>query len=161
MYRNLGAVDEAYRKHLVGFVENEHLHGICLENAALDHVLDTARGANDNLRPVLESLHIIPDTGASNARMAFDIHEIADSDNNFLNLLRQLAGGSKDQCLTGFDIGVKLLQDGDGESCGFSGAGLGLCDNIGTLDDRHDSTLLNGRWTLEAICVDTYAPLAI
>jgi hypothetical protein len=45
------------------------------------------------------------------------------------------------------------LEDGDGECGCLSSAGLGLSDDIVTLDDRDDGTLLNGRGPLETVLV--------
>jgi hypothetical protein len=48
-----------------------------------------------------------------------------------------------------FDREVELLEDGDGEGCGLASTGLGLGDDIVTLDDGDDRTLLDGGRTLE------------
>jgi hypothetical protein len=106
---------EAHRKHLVGLVEHEHLHGVRLEEAALDHVLDTAGRADNHLRALLESLHVIANTGSTNAGVALDVHEVTDGDNDLLDLLRQLAGRGQDQGLALLDALVDLLENGDGE----------------------------------------------
>jgi hypothetical protein len=45
--------------------------------------------------------------------MAFNIHEITDGNNNFLDLLGQLTGRCKDKSLTGLDVRVEFLKDGD------------------------------------------------
>jgi hypothetical protein len=62
--------------------------------------------------------------------VALNVHEITDSHNDLLDLLGQLTGGGEDQGLALLDVGVKLLEDGDGESGGLSGTRLGLGDNI-------------------------------
>lgn len=123
---------EAARQHLVGLVENEHLHGISLEEAALDHVLDTAGGSNDDLWAVLESLHVVTNARASNAGVAVNAHEVTDGNHNLLNLLCQFAGRGKDECLAGLELGVDILEGGDGKCSGLSSARLSLCDNIAT-----------------------------
>ena len=41
------------------------------------------------------------------------------------------------------------MEDGDGEGCGFASTGLSLGDDIVTLNDRDDRTLLDGGGTLE------------
>lgn len=63
--------------------------------------------------------------------MAVDRHEIANGNDDFLDLLSQFTGGSEDEGLAGFDIGIDLLKDGDGESGSLSGSGLSLCNDIG------------------------------
>ncbi len=136
--------------------------------------MNTARGTNNDLWTLLKSLHVITNTGTTNAGMALDVHEVTDGDDDLLDLLSQLTGWGEDQGLALLDVGVELLKNGDGESCGLSGTRLGLCDNIMafaalatpdpiyafevlTLDDWHDGTLLDGGGALETIGVDTCA----
>ena len=88
---------ETTRQHFVGLVEDEHLHVVRLQDTALDHVLDTTRGAHNNVGSVSQGLHVITDAGATNASVAVDIHEVTDGDNDLLNLLGQFAGGGEDQ----------------------------------------------------------------
>ena len=83
--------------------------------------------------------------------MAFNVHVVAKSDDDLLNLLSKLAGRCEDESLGAPNIEVELLEDGDGEGRGFPSTGLGLSDDVVTLDDRDDRTLLDGRRTLEAV----------
>lgn len=64
--------------------------------------------------------------------MTLDLHEVADGDDNLLDLLSQLTSWGKNQSLASLDVGVDLLKDGDGESGSLAGTGLGLSDNIVT-----------------------------
>lgn len=121
---------EPARQHLVGLIKDEDLHVVGLEHTALDHVVDTAGRANDDLRAILESLHILAHAGAANAGMALDAHEVADSDNHLLNLLCEFAGRGEDQRLAGLEIRIDLLEDGDGEGGGLASAGLSLRNHI-------------------------------
>lgn len=170
------AVDTAeytYRKHLIGLIKDEHLHAVGLEEATLNHVVDTAGGTDDDLRAVLEGLHVITDGGTTNAGVALNVHEVTDGDNDLLDLLGQLAGGGEDKSLAGLEGGVDLLENGDRESGSLASTGLGLSNDIVafgesagvghfvekwcflTLDDGHDSALLDSRGTLETVGVDT------
>lgn len=119
-----------HRKHLVGLVEDEHLHAVGLEEATLDHVVDTAGSTDDDLGAVLEGLHVITDAGAANAGVALNVHEVTDGDDDLLDLLSQLTGGSEDQGLALLQAGVDLLEDRDGEGGGLAGTRLGLSDNV-------------------------------
>ena len=171
---------ETARQHLVGLIKDEHLHAVGLEDTALDHVVDTAGGTDDDLGAVLEGLHVIPDAGAANAGVALDLHEVTDGDHNLLDLLGQLAGGGEDESLAGLDVRVDLLENGDGEGGGLAGTGLGLGDHVVTcgewvrsgsaralralgltLDDGHDGTLLDSRRALETVGVDSTEELAL
>ena len=123
-------LSETARQHLVGLVEDEHLHVVGLEDATLDHVVDTAGGTNNNLRAVLEGLHVVADTGTTNAGVALDFHEVTNGNNNLLDLLSKLTGGGEDKSLAGLDAGVDLLEGGDGEGSRLTGTGLGLGNDI-------------------------------
>lgn len=94
--------------------------------------MDTTRSTNDDLGAVLESLHVLADTGATNAGVALNVHEIADSNDDLLDLLRQLTGGGEDKSLARLQVRVDLLQDGDREGSRLSGTGLGLRNDIVT-----------------------------
>jgi hypothetical protein len=96
----------------------------------LDHIVNTAWGTNDNLGTFLKSLHIITNAGSTNAGVALDVHEVTNGNNDLLNLLSQLTGWGKDQCLTLLDVWVELLEDGDGECGSLSGTRLSLGNNV-------------------------------
>ena len=121
---------QAYRKHLISLVKNEHLHAVGLEETALDHVLNTAGGADNDLGTVLEGLHVITNGGTADTGVALDVHEVTDGNNDLLDLLGKLAGGGEDKGLASLDGGVDLLEDGDGEGSGLAGTGLSLGNNI-------------------------------
>lgn len=121
---------ETARQHLIGLVEDEHLHVVGLQDTTLDHVVDTAGSANNDLGAILEGLHVVTDAGTANAGVALDVHEVTNGDNDLLDLLSELTGGGEDQRLAGLDIGVDLLESRDGEGSRLTGTGLGLGDNI-------------------------------
>lgn len=145
---------QTYRKHFIGLVKDEHLHGVGLEEAALDHVLDSARSTDNDLGAVLKGLHVLTDAGTTNAGVALNVHEVTNGDNDLLDLLGQLTSGGKDKSLALLDVGVDLLENGDGESSRLASTRLGLGNHIVVLDDGHDSTRLNGRRTLKTVGVD-------
>jgi hypothetical protein len=165
---------KAYRKHLISLIKNKHLHVVGLQHTTLDHVMDAAWSSDDDLGTILQSLHILTNIGSADAGMALNVHEVADSDNNFLNLLSKLTGRCKNQSLASFQVLVYLLEDGDREGGSFASSRLRLCNDVrsyiipsvcGNLElglfanctfyDRHDSPLLDSRGTLETISVDT------
>lgn len=121
---------ETAGQHLVGLVEDEHLHGVGLQDTALDHVVDTAGSTDDDLGTILKGLHVVTDGGTANAGVAGDVHEVTDGDDDLLDLLGQLAGGGEDESLAGLDGGVDLLEGGDGEGSGFTRTGLSLRNDI-------------------------------
>ncbi len=68
----------------------------------------------------MKSLHVIPNARSADTRVALNVHEVTDGDNDFLNLLSKLTSRRQDQRLTSLDVGVQLLQNGDGKSCSLS-----------------------------------------
>ena len=70
-----------------------------------------------------------------------------------LDLYSKFTGGSENESLCRPDIGVDVLEDGDGEGGGLAGTGLRLGNHVVALDDGHDSALLDSRWTLETVAV--------
>lgn len=121
---------ETYREHLVGLVQDEHLHCVGLQEAALDHIVDTTRGTDDNLGPLAEGLHVLADAGAANARMAFDVHEVSDGDDDLLDLLCQFTRWGQDEGLALLDGRIDLLEDRDGERGRLAGSRLSLGNDI-------------------------------
>jgi len=83
--------------------------------------VDTTRSANNDLRTLLKSLHVVTNAGTTNACVALNVHEVTNSDDDLLNLLGQFTGRSEDQSLALLDVGIELLENRDGESCSFSG----------------------------------------
>ena len=84
---------------------------VCLKDSTLDHILHSARRSNNDMRSILEGFHVIANVGAANASVSFDVHEIADCNNHFLDLLSQLTGRSKDQSLALRDRGINFLKN--------------------------------------------------
>lgn len=82
------------------------------------------------MRTLTESSHILADVGTTDAGVAFDAHKVTDGDHDLLDLLGQLTSGSEDQRLAGLQVGVDLLQSGDGEGSSLSGTRLSLSDDI-------------------------------
>lgn len=119
-----------YRKHLISLIKDEHLHRVGLQEPTLDHVLDTARRTDNDVGAVLEGLHVLTNTGTTNAGVALNVHEVANSDDDLLDLLRQLAGRGENEGLALLEARVDLLEDRDGESRRLSGTGLCLGDHI-------------------------------
>ena len=151
---------------------------LSLQNTTLDHVLNTTGSADNNLRAILQRLHVLADIGATDASVALNAHKVTDGDDDLLDLLRKLTGRGKDQSLASLEVGVNLLKGGNREGCRLASTGLGLSDDIVawkslipgkpadldkgwgetlTFDNGHNRTLLNSGRTLKTISVDTCA----
>lgn len=58
-------------------------------------------------------------------------------------------------------LGAHSLEDRDGESGSLSSTGLCLSDAVSSSDDGHNSSLLDGRRSLETVSVDTSEEVAL
>ena len=94
--------------------------------------MNTAGGTDNDLGTLTEGSHVLTDVGTTDAGVALNAHEVTNGNNDLLDLLGQLTGGSKDQSLAGLNIGVDLLESGNGEGGSLSGTRLGLSDDIVT-----------------------------
>lgn len=102
------------------------------QDTALDHIVDTTGGTDNHLGAFSESLHVLTDSSTTNTSVAGDVHEVTDSNDDLLDLLSQLTGRGENEGLAALNIGVELLESGDGESGSLSSTRLGLSDNIAT-----------------------------
>lgn len=58
---------------------------------------------------LLELSHVFADVGAADASMTFNVHVIAEGDDDLLNLLCKLAGRGQDKGLCTLDVHIKLM----------------------------------------------------
>ena len=142
---------ETTRQHFICFIETEDLNVVGPEGPAVDHIVDTTGSTDDDLNALLQLGHVFTDVGATDTGVAIDVHVVAESDNDLLNLLSELTGRCEDESLGGFNTQIELLEDGDGKGCSLASTGLGLSDDIVTLDDGDDCTLLDSGRTLETM----------
>lgn len=112
----LDLVLETTRQHLVSLVQHEHLDLVGAQHLAADHVRDTTGRADDDVRARLQLAHIVTHVGATDARVARGVQEVAQRQHHLLDLGGQLACRRQDQRLAFVDGCVNLLQNCDGES---------------------------------------------
>ena len=95
------------------------------QSAAVDHVKDTAGGADNDVDAGLEAAHVLLHAGAANAGHALGLHVVAEGHHDLLDLLGQLARGGQHE---GLDLAlghVNALQHRDGEGGRLAGTRLG------------------------------------
>ena len=140
---------ETLGQHLVSLLETEDLDVVSPEGPAVDHIEDATRSTNDNLRALPQLCHVLTDVGPTNRGVAFDVHVVAEGNDDLLNLLSKLGGRCEDENLGAFNREVELLKGGDGEGCGLANIRRCLSNDIVALDDGEDRTSLEGGRTLE------------
>lgn len=77
---------ETTRQHLISLIQNEHLDVLGVECPAVDHVMHTARCANNNVGTTLQFPHVLTHQCASNTGMALSAKIISQCQNHFLDL---------------------------------------------------------------------------
>lgn len=100
---------ETTGQHLIGLVQAEDLDVVGAEGAPVDHVEDTTGGTDDDMDALLELGHVLTNVGATDAGMTFDVHVIAEGDDDLLDLLSELTGWGEDESLGAFDGHVELI----------------------------------------------------
>ena len=111
-------------------------------------VPDTTCCPKSSLRMSSPTL-VPPDAGVD-----LDVHVVAESEEDLLDLDGELAGGGEDESLRLPHLGVEALEDADGEGGRLAGARLGLGDHVASLHDGLDRALLDGGGFLESVRVD-------
>ena|SRR5258707_11422613 len=99
---------ETSRQHFIGLVQTENLYVVGLESSAINHIKNSSRSSHNDMNPFLKFCNVLTNIGTSNASVALNVHVIAQSDHNFLDLLGQLTSGGEYQGLRGFDRYIQL-----------------------------------------------------
>lgn len=99
---------ESTRQHLIGLIKTEDLDVIGLERTAVDHIIYTSWGTDDDLNTLLELGHVFTDIGTTDAGVALNVHVVTKSDDDFLDLLSKLTGGRKNERLSTLNRHVQL-----------------------------------------------------
>ena len=143
-------VAEAHVEHLIGFVKDEGLETVELDQAALHEVKNAPWGADDDLGAALQGADL-----AVIRRTAIDwcgahaFLELGQLVNLSADLHGQLTGGAEDESLHMALRTVHALHHRNAEGHGFAGAGLGLPDDIASGQGHGNGLGLNGGRLLE------------
>lgn len=73
---------KTYRKHLISLIKDEELHVVGLEDAMLDHVMNTTGSTNGDLRAILKSFHVLTNVGTTKASVTLNAHEMTNGSND-------------------------------------------------------------------------------
>jgi len=172
---------ETSGEHFIGLIKNEDLDLVGTEDLAAQHVIDSAGGSDNDVNSGLQLGNVISDASSTNAGVAAGVKVVTEGDDDLrslklifdlkktftfeekkkseevhlLDLLSQLTGWGKDESLGLQKSKVELLEDTNGEGGGLSSSGLGLSDDIASLGEWKDSTLLNSGGLFETISVDS------
>ncbi len=137
--------DESHVEHFVGFVEDDGFDFAQIQDAAFQQIVQTSRGANDNIYAALETVDLravgLPAIDGEDSRPQI----LAVLDHRIGNLQGKLTGGRKHQGLR-ILLMFKVLKNGEGEGGGFACACLGLTDHVRAGEHERNHARLNGGW---------------
>ena len=143
-------VDEAPAEHLVGLVEDNDFEVVGLEGLSLDEIFDPSGSADNNLdAAVSEGVPVLLGVGAADAAAGADVEELAEAEDDLVDLLSEFTGGGEDDGLAFGGFGVDELEDSDGKGGGFACSGLCLSYGVPLVDDGKNTLLLNDGWLLK------------
>lgn len=96
-------------KYFIGFVKVEYYNGFGFKSILVDYVKDMIGGIDNDVGIFVKFGNVFLDGGIIDIGVVVDVKVVIESDNDFLNLLSEFLGGSKDKSLGFFNSGVDLL----------------------------------------------------
>jgi len=102
---------ETLVQQFVRLVKYEHLDVPRPKTPPPNHVEDSSGGTGHHVLPILELTNVLANGGATNTRVALDIHIVSQSKDDRLNLSREFPGRRQDKCLGLSDGNVDGLED--------------------------------------------------
>ena len=93
-------VHETTAQHLVSLVQHHNLKMVSLEGFPIDQIFDPAWGSDHNLYPsVFECVPVLLGISASDAAAGGDVDELAEAEDDLVDLLGEFPGGGEDDGL--------------------------------------------------------------
>lgn len=93
-------VHETSAQHLVSLIENNHLKVISLEGFSVDEIFDPTRCSDHNLNAsIFQCIPILLGIRASDAATCGNVDELAEAEDDLVDLLGELSGGGEDDGL--------------------------------------------------------------
>ena len=103
---------------------------------------------------MFELLDVLLNVAATNAAVDLEAgHIVAKTSHHALRLLGQLSRRREHEDLRVTNRHVQALERAETENACLAGARLGLHNNVASLHDRKNSSLLHGTGFVEAVCI--------
>ena len=122
--------DKAHIEHFVRFVEDQVFQGLDVQCSATQVVEDAAGRADYDIDAFAQTPQLFGHRSSSVDRRNDEFAFGVERQDFFGNLQGQFAGGNQNQRLGRSFLRAQSFEDWQAESGGFTGAGLGLCDDI-------------------------------
>ena len=145
--KNLANVaDKAHVQHAVGFIQHQNLHFVEAHSVLLVQVHQPARCCHQYVQTLAQLYHLRIDFHTTENHSGLGRNVFAVKIHAVVNLRRQLPGGRQNQgtgAFAGARVFTKALQQRQGETGGFAGAGLGGSHHIPAGKNGGDGLGLN------------------
>ena len=142
---------EAHVEHPVHFIEDEKLDAGEIHGALFDQVEQTTGSRHEHIHAAAHrgDLGILADAAVNQRLLEADVGTV--SGEAFADLAGEFAGRCQHQraALARLDLLRPLMdrmQDRQGETGGFSGAGLGATEQVAAFEQQRDGLGLDRRW---------------
>ena len=137
---------ETHVEHAVSFVENNHAGLREIHQIAVEEVDEATRGGDDDFGTLPDIGELLAFGKATDHDSGLDARAFVHLLEGLFNLDGEFAGGAKDEGLDGLRARhcIKRFEDGDGESEGLAGAGLGGGDHVISCHQVRDGLGLDG-----------------
>lgn len=94
-----------------------------LERLSVDQIFDSAWSSDHNLySSIFQCIPVLLGVSASNAATCGNVDELAEAEDDLVDLLRELSGWGKNDGLALWGFIVDELKYSNGEGCGFAGS---------------------------------------
>ena len=130
-------------KHLICLVNDANLGIVSLQEFPLHHVNNATWRTDNDMNSLLQHLRVLSDICATAANMNLDTCLFTNCVHDESYLLRKLACWCDNNCLDSVHRGVDCLKQANTECSCLTCSRLGLCNCVVSLDQRHDSFLLD------------------
>lgn len=141
--------DETHVQHAVAFVKNEDAHVIHEDGTTFIKIKQAARCGNEDINAAVQLGKLVIGRDAANQQGGGKLVVLAVFGKTFLNLGGQFAGWLKDEGTRHARLGPasgQTVNQGKGESSGFSCARLCAGDEIVPGKNKGNGLLLDGGW---------------
>ena len=150
LQNGLDILAEAHVQHLVGLIQNGHLHAGNIQRAAAHVVHHAAGRTDDDLHTAVQLAKLTLNGRAAVHRQSGNVLVLAQLVQLTGGLQRQLSGRGEHDSLHAAVIGIDHLHQRNAEGGGLAGAGLCLTDHVLAFQHGRNGVALDGRRLLKA-----------
>ena len=152
---------ELRREQFVRLIHHQHARRGQLGHALGGQVQQAPWCGDNGVDGLVQAHDVVAQRGAARRHHHLSAEVLSQLARDLRRLQGQLAGGHEDHGLDLVAGRVEPLEHRDAEGRGFSGPVLRAREDVAARERDRDRLLLDGRWPLEALFVDSHEELAL